>query len=112
CSAVSMTLLTKRSATCEQASRRHFRKPVCASSRVQSGRLRLRRSLRSGQIQIARHDQQGSMMETGNILQVLASFNADRLEASLRRALSAAGVAEQVGFTPPAQMSQYMLTPA
>jgi hypothetical protein len=51
-------------------------------------------------------------MESGNILQVLASFNAERIRVPLRRAVSAAGIAEEVGFTPSARMSEYMLAPA
>ena len=45
-------------------------------------------------------------------LQVLATFDASRIEAPLRRALSNAGVDAAVGFTARPQMKDYMLAPS
>lgn len=45
-------------------------------------------------------------------LQVLATFDASRLEAPLRRALADAGISGTLGFTARAQMKDFMLTPS
>lgn len=45
-------------------------------------------------------------------LQVLATFDASRIEAPLRRVLANAGLDAAVGFTPRAQMKDYMLAPS
>jgi hypothetical protein len=52
------------------------------------------------------------MMETGSVVQLLSTFNAKPIEASLQRALAGAGVAEGVDFTSQEKMSAYMVAPA
>ena len=51
-------------------------------------------------------------MDTGSVLQVLSSFTANPIEASLQRALASAGVVQGVGFTQKPQMREYMVAPA
>ncbi|HZP18127.1 MAG TPA: hypothetical protein VFB00_09190, partial [Terriglobales bacterium] len=51
-------------------------------------------------------------METRRMVQVLSSFTAKPIEASLTRALSGAGIADAVGFTELPQMREYMLAPS
>src|SRR5215831_20158498 len=51
-------------------------------------------------------------MESGLIVQVLSSFNADLLGPSLQGALASAGTANGVAFTRWANVREYMLAPA
>jgi hypothetical protein len=50
-------------------------------------------------------------MIIGASIQITSTFVCTPLEVPLRRAIADAGIADGVGLTPPAQMSEYMLAP-
>lgn len=51
-------------------------------------------------------------MKTGLLIQITSTFTCNPIEPSLSRAITQAGIADAVGFTQPAQMTEYMLSPA
>lgn len=52
------------------------------------------------------------LAKTGLFIQIASTFVCTPIEHSLRRSVSDADIADAVGFTPPAQMAEYMLSPA